>query len=641
MVQEAATHSTFTTKLLSPGARRLLAFSPLLLSLLFVAAVIAWAERADRAERAERQAALIAATLSVEAQLRAAVETETARLEALAAALPAEPEAPASLLAAQPELNLGLARLWQSVTWLDDKSRVLAIQARPGQPQAASSHELTLHLRAAHGGGQLLARYAPAELLQRRVFWWLAEEYDIALVTGLGQVIASTGDARRPARGEDYAHDFGPNPDVRVRLTRRAPLAHWYRGLPVVLASGLVLLMLGSTVLLRQQVALASRAEVASRTEAAWRRAMEESALVGLRARDASGRLLYANQTFCTLVGYPLEQLLGVSPPMPYWPPESLEELLLRNQRNLTGHAPREGYETRWRHQSGRAIDVMVFESPLVDAQGNQIGWMGSIVDITEQKRLAERERRQMDTLAHHARLTLLGEMASSLAHELNQPLSAIVSYNAGILTALSKRQPEEPALVHATRELGKHAALAGRIVHRVRERVARREPKPELCDVNQVLQEALDLLRSQLKRADVSLSLQLARELPEVRADRVGIEQVVSNLLRNALDALSTQRAARNITIESALCQDGPTRAVCVAISDNGSGLGGRSIEALTAPFCSDKPQGMGMGLAICRSIMEAHRGTLTAADAPSGGARFSFSLPAVIGPEAGGATT
>ncbi|MES1162478.1 MAG: PAS domain S-box protein, partial [Rhizobacter sp.] len=201
-------------------------------------------------------------------------------------------------------------------------------------------------------------------------------------------------------------------------------------------------LLAAITWMLRRQVIDVSRAEAAWRTEAAWRSAMEDSLTVGLRARDLEGRIVYVNRALADLVGYAPEELVGLKPPMPYWPPDSIEAAMLRHRRNLAGDAPRGGYEARWRHRDGHPIEIILFEAPLVDAAGQHIGWMGSIVDITDRKRLEERERRHTDTMAHHARLTMLGEIASTLAHELNQPLTAISSYNAGVLNSLQRVDP-------------------------------------------------------------------------------------------------------------------------------------------------------------------------------------------------------
>ena len=252
---------------------------------------------------------------------------------------------------------------------------------------------------------------------------------------------------------------------------------------------------------------------------------------------------------------------------------------------------------------------------------------MASVLNITERKRLEERERRQADTMAHHSRLTMLGEVASTLAHELNQPLSAITSYNAGVLNALQRHAEPDPLLLGALQRLGEQAAHAGRIVKRIREFLTRREPQREQGDINQIVRAAVDLQRRDMTRHGVSLALQLDSSLPPVLVDPILIEQVAANLVRNACDALGTKPGVRLLQVMTALAPDG--RFVKVQVSDNGPGLGGQTIETLCAPFFSTKAEGMGMGLAICRSIVELHYGALDAEEAPGGGAVFSFTVP------------
>ncbi len=622
---------------------------PFLLSLGFVLGVLIWARTIEADEREVQRQTMISDALSTEAQLRAKLDEELALLRELAAHL--QHQAPnAASLAAQPELNAGLRRLWQSVTWLDSRNRILAQLPAAVEGQAAVAEDgLSLHLTAPVGEngaeGILVVRYAPSLLLQRGVPWWQSHKYDIQMVDSADQVIASSiASSIRLAQGErpSYRISF-PGPlrasplsesalsDAALELTLREPLVTTLRPLALILIAGFLPLIVGASWLLRRQVRQISRAEAAWRTEAAWRRAMEDSALVGLRARDAEGRLLYVNRTFCDMVGFSAADLVGLRPPMPYWPPDALEELTARNRLNLAGHAPREGFEARWRHADGRTLEVKVFESPLVDAAGRQIGWMGSIIDITNAKRLEEGERRQIEAMSHNARLTMLGEVASTLAHELNQPLTAIASYNAGITNSLAKLGVSDVAVLGALQRLGQQAAQAGRIVQRIRQFLTRREPQREACDLQQVVTDAVVLLGRELKRAQVQVDLQLAANLPPLFADAVLIEQVVINLVRNAADALQARPQNRRIIICSSLRASSAANAAFLRldVSDNGPGLSGRSVEALCAPFYSTKREGMGMGLAICRSIIEAHQGVLDAAESSAGGARFSFSLP------------
>jgi two-component system sensor histidine kinase DctS len=495
--------------------------------------------------------------------------------------------------------------------------------------EAGADRGLAGHLSASiTGGGRLVARYSTANLLRQRVPWWVASKYDVRLLDAQEDVVAATAVGERQRDQMWYRKSLGSSMQgAWLELALRDRLVPWWRSLPMVLMSGFVALLAVASWMLRQQMLGVARAEEAWRTEAAWRQAMEDSLAVGIRARDLDGRLIYVNRTMADMVGYTPEELQGVMPPMPYWPKDEIELAMKRHQRNMAGGAPRDGYESRWQHRDGRFVDVMVYEAPLVDAKGQQIGWMASVVNITERRQLEDRERKQAEAMAHHARLTMLGEVASTLAHELNQPLSAITSYNAGVQNALQRKGFDDSLVLNAVQRMGEQAAHAGRIVKRIREFLTRREPQREPCDINQVVESAMGLLLREITRHGVAVSMQLDRQLPMTIADPVLIEQVAANLIRNACDAMSTQKGPRRLQVQTQLASDG--QFVKVVVTDNGPGLQGQTIETLCAPFYSTKSDGMGMGLAICRSIIELHYGALDAHDAAGGGAVISFSVP------------
>jgi two-component system sensor histidine kinase DctS len=622
-------------------ARRNLWLLPLMASVLFVSGVLIWALRADRLDQEDRRANLITDALSSEAQLQALLDVEAARLEELARQLPTLRRSPEGLNATH-EVTDGLRRLWLSVTWLDATNRIIAHVPDTGQPngeslaQWATESGLSAHLQREVGKEKLVVRYSPTLLLRKGIPWWLSRKYEVRLIDASEQVIAALDET--PTRSDlppqqSYKVVVGGNlPGTHLELTlREAPPAFW-RTLPVVLICGFLALMLVATILLRRQVRHISRAEGAWRTEAAWRQAMEDSALVALRARDAQGRILYVNRTFCDMVGLPAEQLLGLLPPMPYWPPDALDEVMSRHQRNLAGNAPREGYEALWCHRDGHRVNVMVFESPLIDADGKQIGWMGSIIDITARKQLEERERHQAEAMAYQSRLTTLGEVASALAHQLNQPLTAIMGYNVGLQRMLNDAGYGNQAVISALQQQGEQAAEAGKIVKRIREFLTRRAPQREAADLLQIARRGVELVQRDLHKQGIDVQWVVARELPLVFADPILIEQVLINLLRNAADALresgepSPVVGAIGITIT--VSEDNP-RFVRLEVQDNGPGLRGLSVQQLSAPFYSTKADGMGMGLAICRSVIEVHHGGLEAGSGSWGGACLTFTLP------------
>jgi two-component system sensor histidine kinase DctS len=612
---------------------------PLLASALFVVAVLLWAYRAEVDEQETRRATIIADALSSEAQLQSRLETEMSYLQDLGHQISHLPKTYEGL-ASNPVVVDGLRRLWLSVTWLDANNRIVA-HVPDSQPLSGlrikgqqDSSGMSSHLMLEVNGERLIVRYSPAVLLRRGLPWWLTRKYDVQLIDGYQQMIASVDEVplRLEAQGrETYMVLVGGNmPGAYLELTARELTRPLWRALPIVLVSGFLVLMLAATLLLRRQVHQISRAENAWRTEAAWRQAMEDSALVGLRARDAAGRILYVNRTFCRMVGLTAEQLVGMEPPMPYWPPDALDEVMLRNKRNLEGRAPRDGYEALWCHQDGRRLNVMVFESPLIDANGDQTGWMGSIIDITARKLLEERERHQAEAMAHQARLTTLGEVASALAHQLNQPLTVIMGYNAGLQRMLTDAGYDNQAVLHALSQQGEQAAEAGRIVRRIREFLTRRAPQREACDLAAVAHRAAELLQRDLRTAQVAIQWALAPGLPQVFADPILMEQVLINLIRNAVDAMvGAARHGGAVGYIRIAAQVSGERFVRMDVEDNGPGLQGRTVDALSAAFYSTKSDGMGMGLAICRSVIEVHHGGMDAGSSSLGGARFSFTLP------------
>ncbi len=611
---------------------------PLVAAVLFVAGFLVWAWRADLEEVAERRATMITDALSTEAQLRGRVDVEMAHLQDLAKQIPQLPRN-AKALADNTDVADGLRRLWLSVTWLDANNRIVA-HLPELQPLTDSAIRETLdsvgvsaHLVQVAGADKLVVRYSAALLLRRGAPWWLTRKYDLELIDSSDQAIASIDEVPLrldPKSHESYKVQVGGNmPGNYLELTLREVQRPFWRSLPIVLVGGFLVLMLVATALLRRQMQQVSRAEDAWRTEAAWRRAMEDSALVGLRARDADGRILFVNRTFCDMVGLPAEALVGLAPPMPYWPPESLAEVMQRHKSNLAGNAPRDGYEAVWHHQDGHLLNVMVFESPLIDAYGTQIGWMGSILDITARKQLEERQRHQAEAMATQSRLTTLGEVASALAHQLNQPLTAVIGYNAGLQRMLGQDANASPPLLKALQRQGEQAAEAGRIVQRIREFLTRRAPQREACDLVAMARRAVELLHRDLQRQQIKIAWSVQPDLPPVYADPILIEQVLINLVRNAADALrGPGSSGQGGRIEITASQDAPQQ-LRLAVADDGPGLGGRSIVQLTTAFYSTKADGMGMGLAICRSIIELHYGSMAADTSPLGGARLSFSLP------------
>lgn len=605
---------------------------PFLLAVAFSAAVAGWLQRSEQQEIEEERRTLIADALSLGSRMDDWLRTEDAAVHALAEHLTG-PVDDVQLLREQAVVE-GLRRLWISVTVVDNSNRQIAHVPQTSSPLAfgadsanADEPSLSAHLMTPlANGGRVIVRFDPAALLRKTVPWWLSRKYDIRLLDDYGQRIAATGDRLGTEGRQSYRVNLDPQmPGTYLELTTRDARLPWWRTLPLALIAIFLLLSATASWALRHQMRVVDHARDLWHGEAAWRQAIEESLMVGLRARDLQGRVVHVNRAFCDLVGFRPDQLLGQLPPMPYWLPDTIEESMKRNERNLAGQAPREGYETRFRRSDGTTIDVMMFETPWVDATGRQIGWMGSFVDIKASKQAQERERRQLEALAKQARLTMLGEVASALAHQLNQPLAAVAGYNAGVLRTLERLHYDQPEVLDALRSSCEQIEEAGRVVHRIRGFLTRHAPQRERCDLPAIVQRALALLRRDLQLKGIQVETDWPLQVPPIWADPVLIEQVLINLLRNAMDAMSeTAQPRLRIT-----AQPNGEHDLQIEVDDNGPGVEGQSIDVLASPFHTSKPEGMGMGLAICRSVVEAHHGALTVGTSLWGGARFSFTLP------------
>ena len=632
-----------------PLLKRTLWLLPLLLALVFVGLIVYWAEVNDANERGVFQNTLMADAQSVDAQLTGRQEMERAKLREVAERLRKHRADGDAALQDVPEVVAGMDRLWNRLVWIDEDNRVIARSTRQTLTPIRTTEDLRIPaatgqadhfvvaVQRADGrpAGQLLARYEMTDLLKSTDLAWLNRRYQVDFLSELGEVIATTANPAKIPNGVRYERPLASFKDATLRLTPYRSLLLWRQNSrTLALLGGLLLLGAAASQLLRREMAQVARAVRAAKTEAAWRQSMEDSALVGLRARDSAGRILYVNKTLCEMVGYAPQALVGQLPPLPFWPPDATDALMVRNQNTLAGHASREGFESRWRHRDGHMLDVMIFESPLLDSGGTPFGWMGSIVDISARKALEEKERRHVEMMAQHARLNDLGLIASELAHELNQPLTTIASYCAGLQIALKKQLPHATELLVAVEAMHRNVKKAGDIVHWIRRQSSRSEPVRMRCDMNALAAESVAQRQRQILRSKIQLHLRLDPALPLVLADRIGVEQVIANLVRNAVDAMADAEGDRTLWLETRRVPQacGAAGAVELAVRDTGPGLQGRSIDVLCTTFYSTKSHGMGLGLGICRAIAESHGGVLSAHDASGGGAEFRFLLPLAL---------
>jgi two-component system sensor histidine kinase DctS len=253
---------------------------------------------------------------------------------------------------------------------------------------------------------------------------------------------------------------------------------------------------------------------------------------------------------------------------------------------------------------------------------------MSSVVDISAQKQAEEQARQQDERLQTTVRLVTMGEMASSLAHELNQPLAAIASYNTGCLNLLTSGQADEENLKEIETALKKsadQAQRAGRIIRRIYEFVRRSEPKSEPLDPNQLLEEVTGFVDADARRKHVRLELIAPLHLPQITGDRVLIAQALLNLVRNGIDAAREGTPPHRVEIRASV-DNGKLH---LAVLDSGPGISPELASRLFEPFHTTKPEGMGMGLKICRSVVEGHKGRLWHEPRREGGSVFHVLLP------------
>jgi two-component system sensor histidine kinase DctS len=495
------------------------------------------------------------------------------------------------------------------------------------QPSGQSAFDLFVPIGAeAPERGVIMATFSMNAMIAHNVPWWFSQKYELRVVDAEGIVLAASSRLGERNDGARQIIPFSPpTGNLSMIVVQRAsvsPLGSY------IVMSSIVALALVSAVgvyFARHQAGRRQDAERKWLDEHALRRAMEESLTVGLRARDLKGRILYVNSAFCKMTGFPQEELIGREPPMPYWLPEELDQTLAAHYAVLAGTAPRDGFELRFQRKDGTRFDALIYEAPLIDADGKQRGWMGSILDITERKRAAEINRQHQEKLQQTSRLVTMGELASSIAHELNQPLAAIASYNAGCLNLVRAGQTDDPEFAQALEKLGQQAQRAGQIIRSVYDFVRKTEPKMAPVRLADVVETSVGLVATDARRRRVPIVVLDEHMAESVMADRVMLEQVLVNLTRNALDAMhETPAEERRILVSAVL--DGEF--VTIAVADKGSGVPDDLAEKLFSPFFSTKTEGMGMGLNICRSIIEFHQGRLWFEPNAGGGSVFKFTL-------------
>lgn len=637
---------------------RILWWLPRLAFLMFVAAVIALLWFLEKSEQEEQHATLISDMLWLEQNLRFLLNHNE---ELLGRFDPQRIDPPSLFDAhAQPLIssNTGISQ----VVWLDSTGKIRHALPAPtaspmtgeGQspiPSPSINHMATslgqavyspaypivqedwqfeVHVPVFKNGslaGTAVGIYSIRRLLEGSVPWWLAERYRIRVIDQSDQQLGMRSKINEIAPGIEYQIQFEPPGHglILQAMPYQIPKSLVSR----IISSALIflaLLVLFSLWALRRDVQRRLAAESALQTEVAFRKAMEDSVKTGLRARNLQGKISYVNPAFCRMVGWSAEELIGRTPPMPYWADEYLDETRNMHARVLAGQAPTDGFEIKFMRRNGEIFDVLIHEAPLIDSRGRHTGWMASVLDITERKHIAELARQQTEHLQASARLITMGEMASSLAHELSQPLSAISSYAAGcrnLIAAGSSGIEIDGALAKCQEQ----AQRAGRIIRRIYAFVRRQEPKTEACDLNVLLADYIVLIEADAQRHKVHIARNISAALPVIQADQILLGQAVLNLMKNGIESMRlTEESKRTLTISASLSAE---QQVLISICDRGSGISEEVASHLFEPFYSTKSEGLGVGLNICRSVVEAHQGRLWYESDVHEGSIFHISLP------------
>ncbi len=358
-------------------------------------------------------------------------------------------------------------------------------------------------------------------------------------------------------------------------------------------------------------------------TEQRFRRYFELP-LIGLAITSPDRRFVEVNQKLCDMLGYSVGELTGMS-----WVeithPEDVAENVRLLEQTLRGETEGYSMDKRFIHRNGQIVHAIISARCVRRPDGTVDHLVLAILDITERKRAEQALRDAQADLAHVTRVATLGELAASIAHEINQPLGAIVNNASACLRWLAAQNLEEARQSAALVIADGHRA--SQIIGRIRALAKKAPPQKEWLDINDTLQEAIILARSEVQRNRVALQTRLSEDVPLIRADRIQLQQVVLNLIINAIEAMSgAAEGPRELWVTS---EKAESTAVRIAVRDSGPGLDPKGRDHLFDAFYTTKPHGLGMGLAISRSIVEAHGGRLWATANDGRGATFQFTLP------------
>lgn len=467
--------------------------------------------------------------------------------------------------------------------------------------------------------GDYVAVMAFDRVLATAVPSWFFKDHAV----GLDRAISSTEAA--PTGFSSYIAPInlpGAPLSLRVQVLNSQPALapRVFFGVALVCLAGIGLALY----FLWRDTARRQRAEFQLQTQMALRTAMERSITLGLRAWDPQGQLLYANPTFCRMVGLTPQEVLHPNAARPYWPVTQGNEFELLRQSLNQPSAQQVGVEMQLRHSQGGILDVLAHVAPLTLADGRVIGWMGSVLDITERKRTERLAARRQELLESSGRLVAVGEVASTLAHELNQPLGALSSFANGLLNRLRDGRMTLDDVTPVVERMERLADKAGRVIQRVNAFARRQEMSLKPLDLTQFTSRVVGhaALPEVLK-----LELRLPHHALTLPADELLLEHALHNLVLNATEWAVRGTQAPAIVRVSVIQAD---MLAGIRVEDSGPGVPADQRHGVFDAFASHKPGGMGMGLSICRSIVEAHHGRIDVEhSADLHGAQFTLWLP------------
>lgn len=496
----------------------------------------------------------------------------------------------------------------------------LLVEAAVGAPNDAPTRERFVRIGVLHDGA---ATGSP-------VRWRPAARYLDHQIPGYNFTFSPFGAGELRAaldnRGLDFAFtDSEPFIESGVRPFLELAREHWALALIGTLA--LLALILAAVYVWRANRRLAREIRRGNRTQdqlQMFASAVDQTA-DAVMITDPAGAIEYVNPAFTHVTGYTVEEVRGQNARVlgsgrhdsAFY--KRLWETILR------GEVFREEFINR--RKDGTLYWEQKSIMPLRDAAGRIAHFVATGRDITEQRRVEEEAQLRREQLAHTARVNVIGEMAASIAHEISQPLTAIINYAQGSIRRLRTGEIDGKRLLGVFEQIVAQSQRAADAILTLRRFVARRKPARVRVDINTLVTQVAALATAETSKRGITITLDLSRDLPPAYVDDVQIEQVVLNLLRNGAEALaSADGSARELKVRTTTTEEG---GIEISVSDTGPGLPPRLAAKLFEPFFSTKPDGVGLGLAVSRTIIETHGGRIWVTPNPERGVTFRFTVP------------